>query len=282
MPKMNGLELLKSILASPYYNNVDVVLFTGYGKLDSAIQALRLGVFDYLLKPLDVRELANVTEKIAKRRKKVLNKINIMLVHNNSIFAEGLKYIFTRFNSFNLIGEAKGLLEAFPLLEAKKVDIILVDVDHYSNMQGTVADSLKELFPKLNIAVLYSHQDLITENIKKQAPFFISKDKEGGEIMFLLEQVYKGDTIPSPFLEKTLSEAEKMIQELTCKEYEVLKLLGQGLTNKEIAECLYLSHSTARTYVSRIFQKLNVANRTAAAALAVKHLDIEVDDIEKT
>ena len=69
-----------------------------------------------------------------------------------------------------------------------------------------------------------------------------------------------------------LSQTVEILEQLTCREYEVLRLLGEGLTNKEIAESLYVSHSTVRTYVSNILQKLNVTNRAAAAAFAVKYL----------
>lgn len=271
MPNMNGIELLKAISASPYGNNVDVVLFTGYGELETAIQALCLGAFDYLLKPLDVKELAKVTEKIAERRKKLHDKINIILLHKNSIFAEGLKYVFTRTSNLNFIGEGESFRGVIPSLKSQRVDILLVDLDHSDYQQEDIV-SLKAKFPKLNIVFLYSNQELITENIKKCASVFISKEREGREIIYLLEKLAKGEDISNYFPTDMLSQTVEILEQLTCREYEVLRLLGEGLTNKEIAESLYVSHSTVRTYVSNILQKLNVTNRAAAAAFAVKYL----------
>ncbi|NPV90637.1 MAG: sigma-54-dependent Fis family transcriptional regulator [Firmicutes bacterium] len=68
MPHMNGLELLKSITALPSGSDTDVVLFTGHGDVESAVAALRAGAYDYLLKPINVEELALIIERIAERR----------------------------------------------------------------------------------------------------------------------------------------------------------------------------------------------------------------------
>ena len=85
MPNMTGLELLKSISASPYWNNVDVVLFTGYGDLDSAIQALRL-VLMIIFKALRCKK-KGVTKRVAKREI-IIIKVNILLLHNNSFLVK--------------------------------------------------------------------------------------------------------------------------------------------------------------------------------------------------
>lgn len=273
MPHMDGIELLKSISASPYWNSVDVVLFTGYGDLDTAIKALRLGAFDYLLKPIDVKELAQVTEKIAERRKKSRKKINIMLVHNNSLYGEGLKYIFTRSYKFRFIGDVGNFKEAVDMLEINEVDIMLVDTDFAIENRANIEKIIKNRFPKLNIVLLYSNEELVSDDIRECASGCIPKDTEVEEIIFFLEQLYKGFDVSSFFTSSFALEIENVIEQLTPVEYQVLKLLGQGLTNKEIAENLFISYSTVRTYVSKIYQKLDVPNRAAAAAFAVKCIE---------
>ncbi|MGI6225562.1 MAG: response regulator, partial [Peptococcales bacterium] len=166
MPNMTGLELLKSISASPYWNNVDVVLFTGYGDLDSAIQALRLGAYDYLLKPLDVKELAEVTKRVAKRRNNNHKKINILLLHNNSLFGEGLKYIFAKSNKFKFIGEEETFEKIIIKLETSSIDILLIDLEYLKLEKGNFCKTIKSRFPNLNIVLLYSQESSIFESIK--------------------------------------------------------------------------------------------------------------------
>ena len=197
MPNMNGIELLKAISASPMEIMWMWFYSLEYGELETAIRALRLGAFDYLLKPLDVKELAKVTEKIAERRKKLHDKINIILLHKNSIFAEGLKYVFTRTSNLNFIGEGESFRGVIPSLKSQRVDILLVDLDHSDYQQEDIV-SLKAKFPKLNIVFLYSNQELITENIKKCASVFISR-REKEEIIYLLEKLAKGEIFQTIF-----------------------------------------------------------------------------------
>ncbi|WP_066633693.1 sigma-54-dependent transcriptional regulator [Desulfolucanica intricata] len=80
MPKVSGIELLKKITALPSGSDVDIVLFTGHGDVDTAIEALRAGAYDYLLKPIKVEELALIIDRIAKHRD--LRRQNKKLIKN--------------------------------------------------------------------------------------------------------------------------------------------------------------------------------------------------------
>ncbi|NLT96468.1 MAG: response regulator [Clostridia bacterium] len=283
MPNMTGIELLKAISASPYKNDVDVVLFTGHGDLDFAIQALRLGAYDYLLKPLNIKELVEVTERVAKRRNEERKKINIMFLHNNSLFCEGLKYIFSRSNKFNLIGEAETFGKALNLLQTVKVDALLIDMDQFRNDTEKYCKEIKEKFPRLNIILLYSHDGLLSKGMKECCNLWINKDTDANNITYMLEQIEKGKEVANFVVSNAVTDEKKeKLQRLTSKEYQVLALLVQGLTNKEIAEKMFISQSTVRTYVSKILEKLEAPNRAAAAAYGARYIKpSEQADLEK-
>ncbi len=275
MPNMTGIDLLKAISASPYRNDVDVVLFTGHGDLEYAIQALRLGAYDYLLKPLNIKELIEVTERVAMRRKKERKNINILLLHNNSLFGEGLKYIFTRSNKFNLIGEAETFGKALNILETVRVDALIIDLDQFWNDTTGYCKIIKDKFPGLKIILLYSQENLLSNHMKECSSLCIYKDTEAQNITYLLEQIEKGNDVPNYHAPSIVSdEREERLGKLTSKEHQVLTLLAQGLTNKEIAEKLFISQSTVRTYVSKILEKLETPNRAAAAAYGARYIKI--------
>ena len=274
IPIINGIELLKTISTSPYWNSADIVLYAEKGDSDTVIQALRLGAFDFMLKPLKKEELLRILEKVTKRRISNRKKCNILMVHQDSLFSEGLKYILTQINNYNLVGEAGNLHQALCSLKKLRTNLILIDWNCCAMLEQ---ENLIEVIGKklFGIKVVFLHypEDYIGNEIKQYAAGFIPKNAGAKEVIAFLQHLEKGYDVSGIFTSTLDAEADNKLAQLTPIEQQILCLLGQGLSNKEIAEDVYLGYSTVRTYVSRIYEKLELANRAEAAVFAVKHLD---------
>lgn len=136
--------------------------------------------------------------------------------------------------------------------------------------------------PETKVIVLtsYAEDALLFDAILAGASGYVLKQIGSGELVQALERVGRGESLLDPAVtQKVFDRVRKTAREaqgtafaaLTERELQVLALIAEGKTNKEIAEKVFLSEKTIRNYVSSILDKLNVANRAEAAAYAVKH-----------
>jgi NarL family two-component system response regulator LiaR len=142
------------------------------------------------------------------------------------------------------------------------------------------ADATRALLrdhPEVKVIALTSFQEgaLVRDAVQAGAVGYLLKDVMADELAEAIRTAHIGRPTFSPEAAQALAEAAveppKLGHDLTKREREVLALLVEGLSNAEIAQRLVISHHTARFHVSTILSKLNAANRTEAAALAVKH-----------
>jgi NarL family two-component system response regulator LiaR len=209
----------------------------------------------------------------------VSETIRILIVDDHAIVREGQRALIDTEPGMEVVGEAKDGNEAVELARSLQPDVILLDL-LMPRKEGTEAiEEIKADNAQAQILVLtsFSEDEKVYAAIKAGAMGYLLKDSAPQEILDAIHTVYRGEMSMDPAIANKLmrelqrsSELPPTEEPLTEREVEVLKLLAQGLQNKEIAEELVISERTVSTHVSNILSKLHLANRTQAALYALK------------
>jgi DNA-binding NarL/FixJ family response regulator len=212
--------------------------------------------------------------------------IDVFLVEDQDIIRRGLKTLITTKPDLKLVGEAvhgKDAIAQLINLQAmdRMPDVVLMDI-RMPEMNGVEATQhLCQQLPEIKILILTTFDDThyVQEALRFGAKGYLLKDTPSEELAKAIRSVHQGYTQFGPgILEKALSmvpeptveEPEEMppgLEELSPREREILKLLTDGASNKEIAETLCISEGTARNHVSNVLTRLNVRDRTQAAVI---------------
>jgi len=206
--------------------------------------------------------------------------IRIIISDDHSMIREGLKQLLELDNNFKVIGQAGDGIECLQLLEKEKPDILLLDIN-MPNMNGIeVLDHLKKEHIKIKVLVLTIHNEVeyLLKAVDIGANGYVLKDSDFTMLKKAIVSIYEGDSFIQPDLIPVLNaglvsrdSSEGTLNGLTKREIEVLKLLAEGLFNKEIAYKLNISERTVKNHVSNIFKKINASDRTQAAVFAIKN-----------
>lgn len=203
--------------------------------------------------------------------------IRIMIVDDHPMVREGLKLLISDEEGFEIVGEAADGLLAVETAARICPDVILMDV-MMPKLGGIEATRhIRQSCPKSHILILTSSlgEDLrVNEALKAGATGYLLKDIQKADLLRAIRNAHEGKSTLHPEAQaeliRQLSERYPH-QDLTERELDVLKLIGQGKSNKKIATILELTEGTVKGYVSTVLDKLNVADRTQAALYAVEH-----------
>lgn len=206
--------------------------------------------------------------------------IRVFLIDDHNIVRDGLKLILESDSRISVCGEARTLQEAIEYLPAVGTDIILLDFRLPDGDGVTGCLAIKRQFPKVKIIVLTAFQQkpAVIETIRAGADGYLLKDIDSSDLIKNIVRVYEGDCVLDVSVTEgvfhnisgTDSGEAHETGNLSCKEKAILQILSQGKSNCEIAEVLGISEKTVRNYISSIFKKLNVSNRTEAASYWIR------------
>ena len=208
--------------------------------------------------------------------------MEILIADDDSLIREGLKIILENEPGFKVVALAENGQEAFDLCKEKKPNIVMMDI-RMPIMDGVISTRLiKQNFKDIKIVMLttFKDEEYIKEAIKNGADGYILKSQSSDSIIETIKIISKGNAVFEKDIMKSLSE---MINknphklpikevELTEREIDILKLIGDGMSNKEIASRLYLGEGTVRNYVTRLLEKLDLRDRTQLAIYYIKTL----------
>lgn len=213
--------------------------------------------------------------------------IKVLLVEDHKLMRVGLKSLFEEYPDINVIAEAQSGKEAIEKIRMSKPDIVLMDIG-LPDMTGIEATKkILEQFEGIKVIMLTSHitEQEVLDALAAGANAYAMKDINTEILMMVIKTVKDGalwlDPKVVPIIreknagiipQRQLSRATFKAQHsnLTEREYEVLKLVVDGKSNNEIAQCLTISEHTAKAHVCNIIQKLVVDDRTQAAVKALK------------
>jgi NarL family two-component system response regulator LiaR len=206
--------------------------------------------------------------------------VRVLIVDDHRLVREGLRTYLELIEGIRIIGEAKNGIEAIDQVQKHEPDIVLMDLV-MPDMDGIEATrKIQELHPNTKVIVLTSFTD--DENvfpaIQAGASGYLLKDISPSDLSQAIRAVNEGEKQLHPEITKKLMDQfvnpniEHIfdLEDLTPRETDVLRLIAQGMSNKEIANALTISEKTVKTHVSSILNKLDLVDRTQAAIFALK------------
>ena len=213
--------------------------------------------------------------------------IRALVVDDHAIIRKGMRAVLELVPDIELVGEAENGKQAVKLDAELSPDVILMDL-MMPEMNGIECiKQIKTQHAGARILVLtnFAGEDMIFPAIKAGAMGYHLKDSSPEALIEAIRQVSRGVASLHPSIAKKLldelNHAEKQHlpdESLTQREVEILRLLAQGLENREIAEKLFISEATVRTHVSNILGKLHLASRTQAALYALREGIASLDE----
>lgn len=203
--------------------------------------------------------------------------IKVMIVDDHLMVRDGLKVFLSVHDDLEVIAEAEDGQQAISLCPLVHPDVILMDVI-MPNIDGPTATArIRADYPDVQVIALttFSEKELVQRAIQAGAVGYLLKDVHPDKLAQAIRDAHRGqstiDAGAAQALMQAAAESPSLGSDLTSREREVLALLVEGKTNKEIAEELIVSQSTVRLHVSNILSKLGASNRTEAATLAHHH-----------
>ncbi len=206
----------------------------------------------------------------------------MLLVDDHSIFREGLAHVLAKRKEFQVVGQAKDGKEAFQKAKELKPDLVLMDI-YMPGGDGLEATwRITEALSSTKVIILtVSEEDKnLFQAIKCGASGYLLKDVEIEQLYEMLRGIFRGEApisrataakIVNEFAKRARrSDAETEGEQLSSREQEVLQLLTQGMTNKQIAGKLGIVEGTVKVHLKNILGKLHLANRVEAATMALK------------
>ncbi|BAZ07239.1 response regulator transcription factor [Calothrix sp. NIES-3974] len=222
--------------------------------------------------------------------------IKIMLVDDQNLIRQGLRALLELEADLEIVGEAENGREALDLIPQLHPDVILMDM-RMPVMDGVRATlEIQKNYPQVKVLVLTTFDDdeYVTAAMQNGAMGYLLKDTPSEELAVAIRAVHKGYTQLGPGIVKKLLTQypgnhvcdspipPPSLTELTPREKEVLKLIANGASNREIAQELYISEGTVKNYVTNILNRLSLRDRTQAAIFANSYLSYLQDgDAEK-
>jgi len=216
-----------------------------------------------------------------------LDGIRVLIADDHPLIREGLRHVLEMDPQIKVVGEAGDGQGAINKARILNPDVVLMDL----KMPGTdgVESSrvIRREFPEIKIIILtVADDDDMLEVIRAGAGGYLLKDVEPGELLKAIHTVYEGRPAFHPIVaSRLLGEYNRLsmpvrrddeISLLTEREREVLALIAQGESNKNIAHKLFISEKTVKNHITSIFRKLKVEDRTQAAIFAIKKRMVEV------
>lgn len=200
--------------------------------------------------------------------------IRVLLVDDHPVIPIGLNFILKTTDDLQPVGTAANVTEALAQCAALQPDVVLMDLKMATNDDGIEATAcIHQRFPQIRVIILTSFydQDLVARAMQAGAVGYLLKDVSMAELTRAIRHAHADELIIAPKAAQSLQQAPHPIHSLTTRQRQVLILLTQGLSNREIAQQLGVALPTARHHVSMLLARLGVANRAAAAALAAQH-----------
>ncbi|MBI9049950.1 MAG: response regulator transcription factor [Anaerolineaceae bacterium] len=211
------------------------------------------------------------------------SSIRLLICDDQSIVCEGLRAILSNVSEVNVIGTASNGKEAIDLIPGMNPDIILMDLK-MPIMNGIQATKIiREKYPHIHVLVLttFDSDDWVLDAIRSGASGYLLKDTPKESLVAAILDTIQGRSHIDPQVApKVLSHVshqpklsqpdQKLLSMLSEREREILQLLARGFSNAEISQTLFLSDGTVKNYMSTIFSKLSVNDRTQAALFAMR------------
>ena len=212
--------------------------------------------------------------------------INLMIADDHQMVREGIVQLLELDNDIVVNGQARDGYECLNIINKRETDILLLDIN-MPKMDGLeVLKYIKLNKSDLKVLMLTIHNEIeyLIKAVEIGVDGYVLKDSDFSILKKAIIDVYRGEKFIqpelTPLLNRKMAEKEELNSNLkdplTDREMQVLKLITEGLYNKEIANILDISERTVKNHVSKIFKKINVTDRTQAAVYALRNNLVEL------
>jgi len=208
--------------------------------------------------------------------------IEVFLVDDHEVVRRGVADLLEADPELTVVGEASTVSQAMARIPALKPDVAVLDVRLPDGNGVELCRDLRSAMPELNCLVLTSFTDeqAMLDAILAGAGGYVIKDIKGMDLIEAVREVASGRSLldnraAAALMSRLRADAEHQgpLASLTERERTLLELIGEGLTNRQIAERMFLAEKTVKNYVSRLLTKLGMARRTQVAVLATQLRD---------
>lgn len=209
--------------------------------------------------------------------------MNIAITDDHEIIREGLKKVLTKHDDLKIVAEAASAEELSKLLDEKKIDLLLLDISLPGKSGLDFVKDIKLRYPEIKVLIfsIYPEEKFAMRAINMGADGYLSKNSKPSEIIDAIRKIEKGgkylksEIIEGLFLRPEKSVSDRSHENLSNREFEVLRLLAKGNKISEIAESLGLSVNTIASYKTRIQEKLNIKSTAELIRYAIDNDLIE-------
>jgi len=217
------------------------------------------------------------------------SKIKVILIDDHQMFRDGVKAVLSDEENIEIIGEVGSGQALFELLKSTTPDLIITDISLPDISGIDIAKNISENYHDIKILILSMHtsEEFITKALKAGANGYLPKDTSMNELLEAIHIIHKGenyfnknisDTILRSIIKNSKSDIDNSNNKsLTKREKEIISLVVDGLTNKEIADKLFISIRTVDSHKNNIMQKLNLKSSVDLVKYAIKNKLAELD-----
>ena len=218
-----------------------------------------------------------------------MGRLKVLLADDKEVFREGLARLLEEQEYIEVVSQCANGKQAIKDVKETKTDVVLIDSNILDCGSNEATREMKKSSPQVRVAVLTDSKNEreLFSAIESGATGYLQKNTKVEDIVKSVDLIGKGEVVVSPPLAEKLvgkfvsmrqTEAEEPTG-LTDREVEIVKLLPKGLTNKEMAETLFVADNTVKVHVKNILEKLQLRNRQQLAAYAVQEgLVTEIKD----
>lgn len=219
-----------------------------------------------------------------------MRKIRVLIADDHVVLREGLRALLGMYGDVDVVGEAGDGLEALDKIMELQPDVVLMDIamPRLGGLEAALELRQRRLPTKVLVLTQYDNKEYVFQMLKAGAAGYIVKKAAGTELVSAIRAVHSGEYVLYPSAAKALvdrylgdaggeDEGERRLDRLSDRETEVLKLLAEGSTNRQIADLLRLSVKTVTSHRSSIMEKLDIHNRTELVKFAIRAGLVDVE-----
>ena len=205
--------------------------------------------------------------------------IRVLIVDDHTIFRSGLKRLFSDENDISVVDEASNSTEALDKIRKHELDLVLMDVSMAGRSGLEALESLRIEFPQLPVLILsmYSEEQYAVVAMKAGANGYLSKDAEPAELIGAIRKIAAGGRYLTNrgtelmLMQFSGKDDRPSHQKLSTREFEIMRMIANGISLTEIGERLNISVKTVSTYRTRILEKIGVKSNAELAKFALRN-----------
>jgi two-component system, NarL family, response regulator LiaR len=209
-----------------------------------------------------------------------MDKITILIVDDHTLFRRGIRKMIEAEEDMLVLGEAANGREAIQLMRRRMPDVVLMDIQ-MPELDGIEATRMMHReMPHLGIVfiTMYENDEFVFRGLQAGGRGYILKDADPDTMLRAIRGVAKGESLLGPTIALKVMRQFSVIEKahpsvtdrLTPREIEVLKMIAEGISNKEIAGRLFISEKTVKNHINNILSKLHLYDRTQATLYAIR------------